>query len=88
MKANPNFKLRNIGNLYFIIPITGQSFSQNQIIHTNETGAFLWECLQRETTKKGLTKALQTLYDVDDTTALADITNFLNNLQKIDAVLL
>lgn len=87
MKKNPDFTLRNIGDIYLIVPIMGQTFSSKKVIHTNETGAFLWECLQKENTEKGLLAALKSIYDIDDATALSDIKNFLDNLQNVGAII-
>lgn len=87
MKVNPDFTLRNIGDIYLIVPIMGQTFSRNKIINTNETGALLWECLQKENTEKGLLFALKSIYDIDDVTALSDIKLFLKQLQDAGAIL-
>lgn len=86
MKANSDFILREMGKFYFIVPMKRQEFSKCEIIHTNETGAILWQRLQKESTEKELLHAIQSVYDIDDLTALSDIHAFLNQLQQIGAI--
>ncbi|MDD7402324.1 MAG: PqqD family protein [Butyribacter sp.] len=86
MKQNPDFTLRQIGAMYFLVPLANEHFRKDQVLRTNETGALLWQHMQTESTKKELLSAIQSTYDIDDATALSDIDSFLMQLKNIGAV--
>lgn len=87
MQANSNFILRNIGDLYFIFPKSWEDFPVSKnIITTNETGAYLWNQLQTDTTQEALAEALSILYHIDAKTASDDIRTFLSQLQTLGAL--
>lgn len=88
MQANTDFILRNIGDIYFIFPTKTATFlSADQMLTTNETGAFLWNCLHKSTTLDELTEKLQNCYNIDAKTAHEDIKIFLTALKKIHAII-
>lgn len=87
MRANHNFTLKNIGDTYFILPVTLKDFpSPGNMITTNGTGAYLWNQLQTDTTPEELTEALCVLYQIDAATASKDIHDFLQQLEKLGAL--
>ncbi|HBI62682.1 MAG TPA: hypothetical protein DDY31_16005 [Lachnospiraceae bacterium] len=87
MKANDNFILRNIGDIYFILPADRTTFlSAEQMLTINETGAYLWNCLQKDRTLEDLASDLQKYYQIDCETAYEDTKNFLATLQKLHAI--
>lgn len=88
MRANPNFALRNIGDIYFIVRLTSKNLTEKQVLHTNETGAMLFLRLQKDCTEKELLHTLQSSYEIDEETALSDIHEFLRQLQKLGAVIM
>ncbi len=87
MQANDSFTLRNIGDIYFILPADWTAFfSTDQILTINETGAYLWKCLQKNVTLEELASALQNYYQIDYEMAYEDTKGFLASLQKIHAI--
>lgn len=87
MRANPDFILKNIGDIYFIITKTPVDFpAPGNMLTTNETGAYLWNQLQTDSSMEELTEALCMLYQIDASTASEDISAFLQQLQKIGAL--
>lgn len=98
MKVDTSFSLRTIGDIHLIVPLSKDSFSPKNVLTINETGAFLWkrlcelnnkhprEDITLERIKKELLASLQTIYEVDDKTALADITSFLKKLFDFGAI--
>lgn len=86
MKANSLFLLRKIGEIYLIVPLQKKEFSPQEILTTNETGAFLWNLLQKECTKKELVSAMESYYSIDPDTALKDIDQYLQQLDAIGAL--
>ncbi len=53
----------------------------NGMMNLNETGAFLWEKLENDTTKEDLLKAMLDEYEVTEDIAKKDIDNFITKLK-------
>lgn len=88
MRANPDFILKNIGDIYFIMAKEPEDFpSPGNMLTTNETGAYLWNQLQTDSSMEELTEALCLLYGIDTATASEDISAFLQQLKKTGALL-
>lgn len=79
MKIKEGFLLRTIAGQHVVVP-TGQHLDLSLMITLNETGAFLWEKLQVETTKNALVDALLSEYNVNKKTALNDVMTFIHKL--------
>lgn len=47
MRLHTDFQLRNIGTFYFLVPLKSDHPVIDQILTLNETGAFLWNSLQK-----------------------------------------
>ena len=54
------------------------------MINLNETGAFLWQQLQKDADEETLLKAMLMEYEVDEETAEVGIASFLNKLREAD----
>lgn len=52
----------------------------------NELGAFLWELLPEARDEKDLLRAVLAEYEVDEATAAADITEFLEQLKAMKII--
>lgn len=82
MKIKDGFILRQVAGNYVAVAVGEESVNFNAMVTTNDTGAFLWEKLQTETTEEELLNALVSEYDIDRETAKADIAEFLEELRK------
>ena len=82
MKIKDGFILRKVADQYIAVAVGEQSVNFNAMVTVNETGAFLWDRLKNETTEKELLGALLAEYDVDEETAKADISEFLEKLRE------
>lgn len=82
MKIKEGFVLRNICGEYVVVAVGKQTLDFKGLIKLNETGAFLWEALQKECTAEELLAAMRAEYDVDAATAQADIDAFIESLQE------
>lgn len=80
MKIKDGFLLRTIAGQTVAVP-TGRELDLNLMITLNETGAFLWEKLQSQTTEAALVASLLAEYDVDEPTAVASVTGFVQKLK-------
>lgn len=83
MKIKDGFILHEISGQAVVLP-TGNELNLNMMITLNDTGKFLWERLQNETDEAALVEALLAVYDVDQETATACVTNFVAGLKEND----
>ncbi len=82
MKRKEGYLLRKIGMSYMIVPIKDGLIQIEGMLTLNETGAFLWEQLKEEKTKKELLEAILSEYDVDKEIASTDIQEFLEKTKR------
>lgn len=81
MKLKEGFVLRQVAGEYVVIP-SGDELDLNMMITLNETGSFLWERLNRETTQQELVEALLAEYDVTEEQAAAHVAKFTESLNE------
>ena len=79
MKIKDGFLLRQVAGQNVVLPVGGD-LDLNMMITLNESGAFLWERLQNETTQEALVQALLAEYDVDPQTAADCVAEFIQKL--------
>ncbi len=80
MKIKEGFILREVAGQIVVLP-TGNQLDLNMMITLNDTGRFLWEHLQEETTKEALVEALLAEYDVDAALAGKSVDAFVQKLR-------
>lgn len=81
MKLKDGFILRSVAGQSVVLP-TGGDLDLNMMITLNDTGAFLWEKLENDTTEENLVIALLAEYDVDEDTAKAAVAAFVEKLEN------
>ena len=69
MKIKSDYLLRKVADSYVVVPVGKATVDFNGMINLNETGAFLWQQLQK---------------DADEETAEVGIASFLNKLREAD----
>ena len=82
MKIEKEYILREIAGDYIIVPVGKAALEVNGMITVNETGAFLWKQLTKDTTKEELVHAMLEEYEVSEDEARIDIEEFLHLLQQ------
>lgn len=82
MKLKTGFVLRNICDSYVVIAIGPRASEYKGMIKLNETGAFLWEQLQKDCTRDELITAMTAEYEVDAQTAGEGIDAFVKTLEE------
>ncbi|MBO4848845.1 MAG: PqqD family protein [Clostridia bacterium] len=82
MKIRDGFVLRQVADATIVVPAGEASMDFNGMITLNETAAFLWRLLEKETTEEELVAAMLGEYDVDEERAKAGIKRFVEKLGK------
>lgn len=86
MIRNSQFIKRKIGDKNVIIAVGEASKTFNGMISVNATGAFIWDCLEKETTMEELVAALVEHYEVEVAVAEENATAFIKTLREVGAV--
>lgn len=84
MKIKEGYMLSRVAGNYIVVPLGDEALDFNGLITTNETGAFLWQRLSEDTDRDALLTAMLNEYEIDESTAAADIDAFLNKLSDAE----
>lgn len=84
MKIKEDFLLRKVADSYVVVPINSMSLDFNGIINLNETGAFLFELLQKGAEKQDLLDKLLEEYEVTPEKAESDLDDFIQKVKDAD----
>ncbi len=76
MKVRPDFILRKISDSYVVVPVGDAVVDFSGLVNLNESGAMLFELLQKGAEESDLTDALLKEYDVSREIAEADVRKF------------
>lgn len=82
MKIKDSYVLRSVAGENLIVPVGGNNINFNSAMTLNETGAFLWQLLNADTTRDALICAMTKEYDIDADTAKKDIDIFITSLKE------
>ena len=83
MKLKENFALRPVADTWVVLPLGEESVNFNGMLTLNESGALLWQALDKGGDREALADALMAEYVVDRAQALADAEAFLDKLRKV-----
>ncbi len=83
MKRRDDFILQNVAGEWLLLPIGEQVMDLNGIITLNETSAHLWDLLAEERDAGELAASLSEHFEVDATTATADVQTFLEEISRL-----
>ena len=81
MKIKDGFMLRTVSGQTVVLPVSGD-LDLNMMIKLNDTGRFLWENLQKDTTIDELVGEVLKNYDIDEAAARNYIESFVKELEK------
>ena len=76
------FVLRQVADTWVVMPLGQMSLDFNGMLTLNETGALLWQALEKGGDAEALTNALTAEYDVSAEEARKDVDAFLAKLQN------
>ena len=82
MKIKDGFVTRKIGDKIIAITVGERTKDFDGMITLNETGYFIWKCLEKETDKESIANKIIKEYDISKTDAMAEIDKFITELDK------
>ena len=83
MKLKEGFILRTVAGETVVLPAGGVT-NFDMMITLNDTGKFLWELLEKETTEEELVKAITAEYDVTEERAAKSVAAFVARLKELE----
>ena len=86
MKIKEDFILRKVADSYVVVPVNKMTLDFTGIINLNETGAFLFELLQKGAERDELVDKMLEEYDVDREKAEVDIDVFIQKVRDADVL--
>lgn len=82
MKIKQTVIYRQVVGEHMLIPVGDVPGEQNGLFALTETGAFIWEQIEKGLNEAEILDAVLNEFDVDPQTAIADIDGFLNHLSS------
>lgn len=82
MKLKEGFALRQVADTWVVMPLGEKSVDFNGMLTLNETGAVLWQALEKGGDRDALVNALTGEYDVSPEVVLPDVDAFLAKLSN------
>ena len=82
MKIKESYILKKVMGSYMVMTTDCDSPNINVMQTINETGAFLWSLLEKDTTIEEMVKKMVAEYEIDEETAKRDITAFVDKLRN------
>lgn len=86
MKIKSGFMTRKIGDKIVGIAVGERTNDFNGMINLNDTGLFIWKCLEKETTPEEIAQSLTKEYDIDLESATNSVNSFIGDLKKYNLI--
>ncbi len=86
MKLKKEYVMQSFRGENLIVAVGKEAKRFHGIARVNNTAAFIVECLRRDTDEAAIVEALLREFDVDETTALADVKRTVAELRSIGAI--
>ena len=83
MKIREGFILRDVAGQSFVVATGALSREYQGMITLNETGKFIWRCLEKEMTSEQIVESILAEFeDADKAIVAKDVEDFINKLAK------
>ena len=86
-QKNENFVFRQIDDETILVPIKDNLGDMGCIYNLNEVGAFVWKHLDGKASLADIKNMILETFEVYEREADADLSDFVNQLKEIDAIL-
>ena len=83
MKIKQGYVLRQVADLWVVLPLAEETVNFNGMIKLNDCGALLWNNLECGCDVEHLVNAILAEYRISREQAQADVLEFLENLSKV-----
>lgn len=77
---------REIAGETILIPVGKTVYDSHGLFAVNEVASFLWDLIPNADSEEDLLKAVLNEYEVTETVARQDISEFLNKLRKMNII--
>jgi hypothetical protein len=84
MKIRKELLKREIAGESFLVPLGKTTYEANGLYALTDLGAFIWDLLPEAENEEEILKKILSEYEVDESTAKADLTEFIEKLRKMD----
>ena len=85
-QKNQNFVFRQIDDEILLVPIKDNVGDLGSIYNLNQVAAFVWQNLDGKKTLNEIKDLMTGKFEVSDPNAEQDLTEFVGELEKIDAI--
>lgn len=82
-KIKSGFVTREVGHELVLVPLTGNVAQMNELFTMNETGKFIWENIDDNTTVDELAEKMVEAFEVSPEIAKRDIVGFLEKMSEM-----
>ena len=83
MRIIEGLNRRDVCGVPVLVPMGENTADFSKIVSLNDTSLFLWKEMEKgDFTAESLVSSLTAEYDVDSSTALADVETFISKLRK------
>lgn len=82
MKISEGFVLKNIADSFVVVPVGENLVDFSAMITINETGAFIWNQLEKGTDIDSIVSSMCAEYDIDEDSARIDAMEFIKILEE------
>ena len=86
MKLKSDLVLRQIADTWVVLPLSKDTLDFDGMLTLNDTGALLWQTLEKGGDREAMADALTAEYEVSREAALQDVDVFLVKLQETGCV--
>lgn len=82
MKIKDGFMLRQVAGEWVVVPLGERVVEFNGIMTLSESGALLWQELEKDVSHEELVKAILREYEINEEIARFDIREFIAKLEE------
>ena len=82
MKLKKNFVLRDVADVWAVLPTAEDMLNFDGMLTLNDSGAMLWKALENGCESNQLVNLLMAEYEVEEEQAATDVESFLKTLEE------
>jgi hypothetical protein len=86
MKLKPGFVTHKVGKEQMMVAAGPAARSFHGLVRSNETAAFIINCLKKETTEEAIVEAMLAEYEAPRETVARDVHRVIEQLREIGAL--